>query len=160
MISSEERRCIAYRTSILPNGGAPRFSPLLHELFKERMNMNTFCTVKVESKPEPGEEIQRAFLHVLCDGGNIPVRGIVITGVYGDVSDSSNRCPFVIMKDGRGDYGSYAEGRPDRFFQTNIRTKPLVAGTRFTTSGHHDQLAKEVTTTYEVVEVTPLTRGS
>jgi hypothetical protein len=120
--------------------------------------MNTFYAVKVQSKPKPGEEIQRAFMHVLCDSERKPVAGIVITGVYGDVGVSANRYPFVILKDGQGDYGSSAEGELDRFFQTNFRTKSIVPGELFSsTSADPDQPAKEITTTYQIVEVEPLT---
>jgi hypothetical protein len=116
--------------------------------------MNTFYAVKVESRPKSGEEIERAFVHVLCDGERKSVPGIVITGVYGDVSASSNRYPFVILKDGLGDYGTSAEEAPDRFFQTNFRTKSIVVGELFSsTSAGPEQPARETTKTFEIVEV-------
>ena len=119
--------------------------------------MNTFYAVKVESKPKPGEEIERAFMHVLCDSKQKPVPGIVITGVYGDVRASSDRYPFIILKDGQGDYGSCAEGAPDRFFQTTFREQTIKTGEYFTTTScDPDQPAREIATTYVIVGVTPL----
>jgi hypothetical protein len=119
--------------------------------------MKTFCTVKVESQPKPGEEIRRAFMHVLCDSERKPVSGIVITGIEGDIRFSSDRRPVVILKDGQGDYSSYLEREPDRFFQTNFRTKRIVIGEFFSvTSCEPDQPAREITRTFRIVEVTPL----
>jgi hypothetical protein len=102
-------------------------------------------------------KIAHAFMHVLCDGKRKPVLGIVITGIDGDVRVSSDRRPFVILKDGQGDYGSCLEGEPDRFFQTNFRTKPMTVGELFSvTSCDPDQPAREIATTFKIVEVTPL----
>jgi len=85
------------------------------------------------------------------------VPGIVITGVGGDIKSDSNRTPFVILKDGRGDYGSDFAEDSDRFFRTNLRSKTIRPGELFTTwVSDSERPNRTHETSFRIKKVTPL----
>ncbi|MEH2566747.1 hypothetical protein [Bradyrhizobium sp. AZCC 2289] len=121
-------------------------------------NMKTFCAVKAASIPGSGEEeSEPVVFHVLCDEDRKPSPGIFITGISGDLKDSGDRCPFVVHPDGRGDYGAACDGEPDRYFNTNFRSKRIETGGLFTVwYFDRDRGNAECEATYRITDVTPL----
>lgn len=120
--------------------------------------MKTFCAVKAASIPiSRDEESAPVVFHVLCDENRKPSPKIFITGISGDLKDSSDRCPFVVHADGRGDYGAACGEEPDRYFHTNIRSKRIEKGGLFTVWYFDKDRGKaECEATYKITEVTPL----
>jgi hypothetical protein len=120
--------------------------------------MNMMLAVEVESIRKLATDDQyRAVLYILCDENFKPVPGIVITGVGGDIKSESNRTPFVILKDGRGDYGSDFDDPSDRFFRTNLRSKYIRPGELFTTwTADSEQPTGTSETSFRIRKVTPL----
>jgi hypothetical protein len=120
--------------------------------------MNTMLAVEVESLPNAyNDEVYRAVLYVLCDPKSKPVSGIMITGVGVDVKGSSDRWPFVILKDGRGDYGKDFNSPLARFFETNLRSKTMKPLELFTVhSPDPEQVARQIETTFRIRKTTAL----
>jgi hypothetical protein len=120
--------------------------------------MNMMFAVEIESLPNADDdEIYRAVLYVLCDENRKPVPAIVITGVAGDLGTSSNRTPFIILKDGRGDYGSDFEDPADRFFETNLRSKTIKSQELFTVWwATAEQRARQIETSFRINKTTLL----
>ena len=117
--------------------------------------MNSFYAVKAISIPTDADEVSEpAVFHVLCDERSMPVPGIFITGISGDLKDSHDRCPFIILPDGRGDYGAACDGEPDRFFGTNFRSKRIAKGELFSVQYvDTDRASKEFEATYKIREL-------
>jgi hypothetical protein len=117
----------------------------------------TMLVVEIESLPtakDPG--VQKAVLYVLCDDKRMPAPGIMITGVGGDQS-SSERWPFFINKDGRGDWGAACEDESERFVETNVRGKPMKVFELFTVIGTDpDWPGKQVETTFRIRKTTSI----
>ena len=120
--------------------------------------MNTMFAVEIESLPNANDdETHRAVLYVLCDENRRAVPGIVITGIAGDLSSSSDRTPFIILKDGRGDYGSDFEDPADRFFETNLRSKTIMPQELFTVCwATAEQRARQIETSFKIAKTTHL----
>jgi hypothetical protein len=120
--------------------------------------MKTFCSVQASSIPNSAdEESEPVVFHVLCEADRRPSPGIFITGISGDLKDSSDRCPFILHADGRGDYGAACDGEPDRFFNTNFRSKRMEKGELFTVYYvDRDRGNRELTATYRITSVRPL----
>lgn len=120
--------------------------------------MNTMLAVEVENLPNAHDvEIHRAILYVLCDPKLKPIPGIMITGVGLDVSGSSDRWPFVILKDGRGDHGKDFNTPVARFFETNFRSKTMKPLELFTVhSPDPERPACQLETTFRIRKITPL----
>lgn len=120
--------------------------------------MNMMFAVEIESLPNADDdETYRAVLYVLCDENRKPVPAIVITGFAGDLGTSSNRTPFLILKDGRGDYGSDFEDPADRFFETNLRSKTIKSQELFTVWwATAEQRARQIETSFRINKTTLL----
>lgn len=117
--------------------------------------MNMMLAVEVESvRKLHTDKLYRAVLYILCDVNFKPVPGIVITGIAGDIKSDANRTPLVILKDGRGDYGSDFEDPSDRFFKTNLRSKTIRPGELFTT--WWTQANRTYETSFRIKKATPL----
>jgi hypothetical protein len=114
--------------------------------------------VEVESLPSVHDsEVHRAVLYVLCDSELKPIPGIMITGVGVDVNGSSDRWPFVILKDGRGDYGKDYNCSLARFFETNLRSKRMKPLELFTVvSPDSERVTRQIETTFRIRKTTPL----
>jgi hypothetical protein len=127
-----------------------------HEM--KEATMNTMLAVEVESLPNAyNDGIDRAVLYVLCDPKLKPIPGIMITGVGLDVSGRSDRWPFVILKDGRGDHGKDFNSPLERFFETNFRSKTMKPLELFTVrSPDPEQPARQIETTFRVRNTTVL----
>ena len=69
-------------------------------------------------------------------------------GIYTDKSDNS-RCPFVLGKDGRIDYGSGFEG-DDQYYATNLLQAAFAVGGNVTCSYEGEDFD------YQITKVTPL----
>lgn len=117
--------------------------------------MNMMLAVEVESVPTTHDsDHHRALLYVLCDRKRKPAPGIIITGVSGDLT-SSERWPFMINNDGRGDLGAAYEDASDRYFETNLRSKTMKPQELFTvTSADPEQPNRQVETTYRIRKTT------
>lgn len=120
--------------------------------------MNTMLVVEVESVPKlPSDDLFRAVMYILCDKHLKAVPGIVITGVAGDITSDADRTPFIILKDGRGDYGSDYEEQAERFFKTNLRTKVIRTGELFTVwSSEPSRPYRTHETPFRIKKVTPI----
>ncbi|OSJ13747.1 hypothetical protein BST63_18875 [Bradyrhizobium canariense] len=120
--------------------------------------MNTMLVIEVESVRKLQSDILfRAVMYVLCDRNLRVVPGIVITGVAGDIRSDADRTPFVILKDGRGDYGSDYDEDAERFFKTNLRTKAIRQGELFTVWwSEPDQPSRTHEATFRIKKVTPI----
>ncbi|MBR0852580.1 hypothetical protein JQ543_32955 [Bradyrhizobium diazoefficiens] len=120
--------------------------------------MNMMLAVEIESvRKLPTDEMYRAVLYILCDHNYKPVPAIVITGVAGDIKSDSNRIPFVILKDGRGDYGSEYDDPSERFFRTNLRSKIIRPGELFTTWWSTAEQPHRINeTSFKIKKATPL----
>ncbi len=120
--------------------------------------MNTMLAVEVESiRKLRTDDLLRAVLYILCDEDFKPVPGIVITGIAGDIKSDLNRTPLVILKDGRGDYGSDFEDPSERFFRTNLRSKIIRPGELFTTWwAKPEQPNRTYETSFRIKKATPL----
>jgi hypothetical protein len=120
--------------------------------------MNMMLAVEVESiRKVQTDDLYRAVLYILCDDNFRPVPGIVITGIAGDIKSDANRTPLVILKDGRGDYGSDFEDPSDRFFRTNLRSKTIRPGELFTTWwATPEQPNRTYETAFRIKKATPL----
>jgi hypothetical protein len=120
--------------------------------------VNTMLAVEVESLPNAyNDEAYRAVLYVLCDSKTKPIPGIMITGVGFDVNGSSDRWPFVILKDGRGDYGKDFNSPLMRFFETNFRDKAMKPLELFTVlSAESEHAARQIETTFRIRKTTAL----
>ena len=118
----------------------------------------TFCAIKAASIPEsPGDEAYPVVFHVLCGRDARPASGIFITGVSGDPKDRNARYPFLLHADGRGDYGAACAGSPDRYFQTNFRSKLMKRGELFTVNYvDTDRGNRQSELTYKIIDVVPL----
>ena len=69
-------------------------------------------------------------------------------GIYTDKSDNS-RCPFVLGRDGRIDYGSgFAED--DQYYNTNLLQQAFAVGASITCSYEGEDFD------YKITKVTPL----
>jgi hypothetical protein len=113
------------------------------------------CVKIRERHPVKGDVPEVAVLHVLCNQENRPLPNIMILGVGGELQDSS-RAPLVILKDGRGDYGSFYGGA-GRFFHTNLRERVMRIGELFSVDYRdEDRPAHEEAMTFEITEVIPL----
>ncbi|MGA7807077.1 hypothetical protein [Bradyrhizobium sp.] len=121
------------------------------------MPSRTMLVVEIESLPtanDPG--IQEAILYVLCEPSCMPAPGIMITGVGGEMK-SSERWPFFINKDGRGDWGAACEDEGERFFETNMRGKPMKVSELLTVkAAHPDWPGKQVETTFRIRKTTAI----
>lgn len=120
--------------------------------------MNAMLAVEVESLPNAyDDEIHRAVLYVLCDSQLKPVPGIMITGVGLDMNGSSDRWPFVILKDGRGDYGRDFNTPLARFFETNLRSRKMKPLELFTVHAPDpERPARQIETTFRIRKTTSL----
>jgi hypothetical protein len=121
--------------------------------------VKSFFSVQASSLPNSvSEESSPVVFHVLCEEDLRPSPRIFITGISGNLKDSSDRCPFILHADGRGDYGAACDGEPDRFFNTNFRSKRMEKGELFTVYYiDSDRGNRELTATYRITNVTKLT---
>ena len=55
-------------------------------------------------------------------------------GAYGSLGDQG-RCPFILLSDGRMDFGDQTEAKHDRYWTTNIRTRAIREGEKITVEG-------------------------
>ena len=119
--------------------------------------LKTMLVVEIESLPTAKDpEIHEAVLYVLCDQARMPAPGIMITGVGGEMA-SSERWPFFINKDGRGDWGAACESESERFFETNLRCKPMKVSELFTVFGADpDWPGKQIETTFRIRKTTAI----
>ncbi|TKT70879.1 hypothetical protein YH63_005335 [Afipia massiliensis] len=98
--------------------------------------MNVHYALKVESiREDSDDELEEALLYVTCNEEALPVPGIIITGVGGNLNTPEELFPLIITNEGKGDYGSSFNWvkRPkfDRYFYTDIRHVRIEVGAEF-----------------------------
>src|ERR1051326_404600 len=110
-----------------------------------RSKMKSLLAVKAE--PRIRDEAGPLLIYAVSNNERSNNK-IMFMGIYGDYAASDDRYPFVLLADGRIDFGAELAGRPDRFFQTNFRCKRMEQGELFSVIGRDpEQGGRE----YEIV---------
>jgi hypothetical protein len=100
----------------------------------------------------PEWEGSPTILDIVVDENNIARSGLVFFGIWGGIGHD-DAVPFVLMVDGQMDFGAGFQG-VERFEQTNLLTKKLVAGEFFSISMNGAEIV------YKISKIIDLSQSS
>lgn len=107
---------------------------------------------------DPNYQSDNYLLDIELDDSMTPLPGQIFFGVWGKVTDPEYRYPFLLLQDGRIDFGAlYELGNLERFHRTNLLSKKLTAGELLSAwERDPDAPALEREYTLRVSKITPL----
>ncbi len=118
--------------------------------------MTTLLAIRVEPRDNVQEYDAPFLFQVACDANHRPLKQAAL-GIWGMLEDSDDRQPFILLADGRMDFGSEFTEDPDRYFQTDLLAQKIQVGaTVAITAPDRDRTGVEHRLTCEITKVVPL----